>query len=78
MTIDWRAELEREQSMDDGDPDRISKDPGEVCRRLTLLDELLHGPPPISGHDFINVDVDVETGKGTLVCKRCGYQSTAW
>jgi hypothetical protein len=59
------------------DMDMIGKDAAEYCRRLTLLNEFLTGSPPISGHDFINVNVD-EHGKGTLRCRRCNHESTAW
>jgi len=50
---------------------------GLYCWALTFLRWLLHGSPPVSGHDYLSLDVDVD-GRGTLECRRCGHRSTAW
>lgn len=47
------------------------------CWTLTFLSWLLHGSPPVEGHDYVSVDVD-ENGRGTLECLRCLHRSTSW
>jgi len=47
------------------------------CWLLSVLSWLRRWPQPyISGHDYMNIDVD-DYGRGTLECCRCGHRSTA-